>query len=85
MALPPVVLASFTRDPTRLGTRLGMSSMFNAVGSLTGAPFAGLILKSRAGGWLGLQLYSGFLFMATALGFLVLRFVLTGKKLLVKA
>ena len=85
VALPPVVLSSFTRDPSRLGTRLGMSSMFNALGSLFGAPIAGAILKSRAGGWLGLQLYSGFLFMATALGFLILRFVLTGGKILAKA
>ena len=85
VALPPVVLSSFTHDPTRLGTRLGMSSMLNAFGSLTGPVIAGAILQSRAGGWLGLQLYSGFLFMATAVGFIILRFVLTGKKLIAKA
>lgn len=84
VALPAVVLTSFTRDLSRLGTRLGMSAVFNAVGSLVGAPIAGAIMRAT-GSYLGIQLFAGFLFVATALLVLALRFVITGRKLLVQA
>ncbi|KAK7756721.1 hypothetical protein SLS62_001162 [Diatrype stigma] len=84
VALPAVVLTSFTRDLSRIGTRLGMSSVFNAVGSLVGAPIAGAIMRAT-GSYLGIQLFAGFLFVATALLVLALRFVITGRKLFVKA
>ncbi|KAI5862042.1 putative MFS monocarboxylate transporter [Durotheca rogersii] len=84
VALPAVVLTSFTRDLSRLGTRLGMSSVLNGVASLIGTPIAGAIL-SASGNYLGIQLFSGFLFMLTAAFMVVLRFEITGKKLLVRA
>ncbi|KAI1073491.1 putative MFS monocarboxylate transporter [Whalleya microplaca] len=84
VALPVVVLTSFTTDLSRLGTRLGMSSVLNAVGCLIGAPIAGAIL-SATGSYLGIQLFAGFVIMATAAILVILRFVITGKKLIVKA
>ncbi|KAI2622310.1 putative MFS monocarboxylate transporter [Hypoxylon sp. NC1633] len=84
VALPAVVLTSFTPDLSRLGTRLGMSSVLNSVASLIGTPIAGAILSST-GNYLGIQLFAGFLFMATAGSLVALRFALTGKKLIVKA
>ncbi|KAI1087576.1 putative MFS monocarboxylate transporter [Rostrohypoxylon terebratum] len=84
VALPAVVLTSFTPDLSLLGTRLGMSSVLNGVASLIGTPIAGAIL-SATGNYLGIQLFAGFLFMATAVFIAVLRFVITGKKLVTKA
>lgn len=84
VALPAVVLTSFTPDLSRLGTRLGMSSVVNAAASLIGAPIAGAILSST-GSYLGIQLFAGFLLMATAAVIAVLRFVVAGNKLFVKA
>ncbi len=84
VALPAVVLASFTRDLGRLGTRLGMSSLFNAVGSLAGAPASAAIMGATGGDYLAIQLFSGLLFVASALLLVALRFVLTGRRLLVK-
>lgn len=84
VALPAVVLTSFTPDLSRLGTRLGMSSMLNGIASLIGTPIAGAILSST-GNYLGIQLFAGFLFLATSVFIVVLRFVLTGRKLVAKA
>ena len=84
VALPAVVLTSFTKDLSRLGTRLGMSASFNAVCSLIGAPIAGAIMRAT-GSYLGIQLFSGILFMATALLILALRFAITGGKWFAKA
>ncbi|KAK6957291.1 hypothetical protein Daesc_000073 [Daldinia eschscholtzii] len=84
VALPAVVLTSFTTDLSRLGTRLGMSSMLNGGASLVGAPIAGKILNAT-GSYLGIQLFSGFLFIGTAMLVSILRFAITGKTLVVKA
>ncbi|OTB00546.1 hypothetical protein M426DRAFT_324213 [Hypoxylon sp. CI-4A] len=84
VALPAVVLTSFTTDLSRLGTRLGMSSMLNGVASLIGTPIAGAILGAT-GNYVGIQLFAGFLLMVTAAFIAALRFVITGKKWIVKA
>ncbi|KAK9778625.1 putative Major facilitator superfamily domain-containing protein [Seiridium cardinale] len=83
VALPAVVLTSFTSDLSRLGTRLGMSSVLNAFGSLIGAPIGGAILNST-GSYLGIQLYAGSIVTVTAGCLLALRFALTGMKLKAK-
>lgn len=67
--MPAVILASLTTDMSRFGTRMGMSSVLNAVASLCGSPIAGAILKST-GSYLGVQLFSG-LALVTTVGFLV--------------
>ncbi|KAI0841321.1 putative MFS monocarboxylate transporter [Hypoxylon sp. FL0890] len=84
VALPAVVLTSFTSDLGRLGTRLCMSSVFNGLASLIGAPIGGAILGAT-GNWLGDSLFAGFLFVGTAVFIAALRFALTGKKLVVRA
>lgn len=84
VALLAVVLTSFTHDLSRLGTRLGMSSVFNAFGCLIGAPIGGAILNST-GRYLGIQLYAGCVVTVTASCLLALRFALTGNKLKAKA
>lgn len=83
VALLAVVLASFT-DIRYLGTRLGMSSVMNAIGALIGAPIAGAILRSGSG-YVGMQLFSGIIMAGTALFLIGLRFSITGGRLRVIA
>ncbi|KAK6212445.1 hypothetical protein LQW54_005219 [Pestalotiopsis sp. IQ-011] len=84
VALPAVVLTSFTPDLGRLGTRLGMSSVLNALGSLVGAPIGGAILNAT-GSYVGIQLWAGCVILACASCLLALRFTLTGPVLKAKA
>ncbi|KAI5296271.1 hypothetical protein KEM52_004749 [Ascosphaera acerosa] len=66
ISLPAVCLASITEDLGRLGTRIGMMSVFEAAGTLCGAPVSGAI-RDRTGKWLGVQLYAGVGTVVTAL------------------
>jgi len=56
VSLPPAVVATMTRDPTKLGTRLGMIFLPIAAGLLVGNPVAGAVL---AHGWPGLMSFCG--------------------------
>ncbi|KAI5290221.1 hypothetical protein KEM54_002163 [Ascosphaera aggregata] len=58
ISLPAVCLASITDDLGKLGTRIGMMSVFEALGALCGAPVSGAI-RDHTGKWLGVQLYAG--------------------------
>jgi MFS family permease len=65
VAFAPVVLTSITDDLDYLGTRLGALSVLKGIGSLAGPPIAGAILQT-SGGYLGVQLFTGFSIMLSA-------------------
>ncbi|KAI0408165.1 MFS general substrate transporter [Xylaria palmicola] len=65
VAFAPVVLTSLTEDLSYLGTRLGVLNIFKGIGSVIGAPIGGAILQSN-GGYLGMQLFSAFSVLLTA-------------------
>ncbi|KAI5304047.1 hypothetical protein KEM56_006913 [Ascosphaera pollenicola] len=58
ISLPAVCLASITDDLHKLGSRIGMMSLLESMGTLCGAPVSGAILD-HTGKWLGVQLYGG--------------------------
>ncbi|KAI4593526.1 hypothetical protein KJ359_009212 [Pestalotiopsis sp. 9143b] len=64
VAFQPVVLTCFTDDLAYLGTRLGALSIMKGIGSLAGPPIAGAILQG-SGGYLGVQLFTGFAIMVS--------------------
>ncbi|KAI1338998.1 major facilitator superfamily domain-containing protein [Xylariaceae sp. FL0016] len=72
VAFAPVVLTNMTTDMGTLGTRLGALSVLKGVGSLAGTPIAGAILQG-GGGYLGMQLFTGFSILLTVAFSLVLR------------
>lgn len=80
VALMNVVLTTITADLSRLGTRLGMVSILKGVASLVGPPISGAIL-STTGSYLGVQLFSGFGMILTALPMLALRIVIVRREL----
>ncbi|KAJ2986980.1 hypothetical protein NUW58_g4762 [Xylaria curta] len=74
VAFAPVVLTSLTEDLSYLGTRLGVLNIFKGIGSVVGAPIGGAILRS-GGGYLGMQLFSAFSVLLTAVFAGVLQFI----------
>ncbi|PKS05115.1 hypothetical protein jhhlp_008482 [Lomentospora prolificans] len=76
VALGAVVLTTVTTDMSRLGTRLGMVSVLKGIGSLIGPPISGAILDA-SGSFLGVQLFSGFGIMLTALFSIALQFTVS--------
>lgn len=65
VAFGPVVLTSLMDDLSFLGTRLGVLNIFKGIGSLVGAPIGGAIIQN-GGGYLGMQLFSAFSILLTA-------------------
>ena len=71
VSLPPTALAALSPDPSRVGTRMGMSFSFAGFGLLLGSPIAGAILETRAG-FTGTSAFGagavmvGFIFMVLA-------------------
>ncbi|KAL2863876.1 MCT family MFS transporter [Aspergillus lucknowensis] len=84
VSLPPVVLASLTKDMRELGTRMGMVFAITSVGLLIGTPIGGAILGPLHE-YLGVQLFTGCCLTASALIFMGVRFSRTGIKLFVRA
>lgn len=78
VAFQPVVLTYITDDLSYLGTRLGVLSILKGVGSLAGPPIAGAILQT-AGGYLGVQLFTGFAIIVSVLFAVALRETLDSK------
>ena len=83
VSICPIALVVLTPHLNMLGERMGMSFAFSSIGLLFGTPVAGAIL-AKTGGWLGPQLFSGILLIATALMFLASRVSHSGWKFLVK-
>jgi len=80
VAFAPVVLTSLTDDLSYLGTRLGVLNIFKGIASVVGAPIGGAILQSR-GGYLGMQLFSAFSVLLTAVFAGILQIMIVrGKK-----
>ena len=57
---------------------MGVLAIWKGVGSLIGPPIAGVILDT-AGGYLGVQLFTGFIIMASVVFAIVLRLMLDRK------
>ncbi|KAF3023513.1 hypothetical protein E8E14_007443 [Neopestalotiopsis sp. 37M] len=77
VAFQPVVLTSITEDLSYLGTRLGALSIMKGVGSLAGPPVAGAILQG-SGGYLGVQLFTGFAIVVSVIFAVALRSLVGG-------
>ncbi|KAL5338993.1 major facilitator superfamily domain-containing protein [Aspergillus crustosus] len=84
VSLPPVVMASLTKDMRELGTRMGMVFAITSVGLLIGTPIGGAIL-SDSHEYLGVQLFTGCCLTISVVIFLGVRLSRTGLKLLVRA
>ncbi|RDW72525.1 MCT family MFS transporter [Aspergillus mulundensis] len=84
VSLPPVVMASITKDMRELGTRLGMVFAITSFGLLIGTPIGGAILNDT-NDYLGVQLFTGCAIAVAAAIFMGVRISRTGLKLAVKA
>lgn len=84
VSLPPVVMASLTKDIRDLGTRLGMMFATTSIGLLIGTPIGGAILNNT-NTYLGVQLFAACCLITSASIFAALRYSRTGPRLLVRA
>jgi MFS family permease len=84
VSLPPVVMASLTKDMRELGTRMGMVFAITSVGLLIGTPIGGAIL-SDSHKYLGVQLFTACALTVSVAIFLGVRLSRTGLKLAVRA
>jgi len=84
VSLPPTTLISLSPRLRVVGTRMGMSFAFSALGLLVGTPVSGAILNA-AGQFLGPQLLAGGTILAAAGFMIAARLYKVGGKLTVKA
>lgn len=71
VSLAPTTVLSLSPSLDVVGTRMGMSFVFAALGLFTGNPIAGAILT--ASGWLNLQLFCGVMTTSATLGWIAAR------------
>ncbi|EUC27776.1 hypothetical protein COCCADRAFT_110819 [Bipolaris zeicola 26-R-13] len=66
-----------------IGTRLGVASLCNAFGALTGSPLGGALISNKAGGgnnFLGLQLFCGCTMLSSIFAYGYARYLQAGLK-----
>jgi hypothetical protein len=78
------MVASITKDMSKLGTRIGALYAVSAVGALIGSPVAGEIVKTMDGGYSGLIGFSGASLMVGVGLAVCARAAIVGKKVWVK-
>lgn len=66
-AILQAALTSLTKDPQKMGTRMGMVLTLCAFASLAGPPIAGAIIDGSDGEYLGAQIWGGCLLLSSAL------------------
>ncbi|KAI0503301.1 major facilitator superfamily domain-containing protein [Xylaria bambusicola] len=79
VAFAPVVLTLLTEDLSYLGTRLGVLNIFKGIASVIGSPIGGAIIQ-RSGDYLGMQLFSAFSVLLTAVFAGVIQLMLSREK-----
>ncbi|THC96239.1 hypothetical protein EYZ11_004273 [Aspergillus tanneri] len=77
VSLPPVVMASLTKDMRDLGTRLGMIFTTTSIALLIGTPIGGAILNNT-NSYLGVQLFTACCLISSSSIFAALRISRTG-------
>jgi predicted MFS family arabinose efflux permease len=71
LGLPVASIVRLSDDPSKIGTRIGMTLLFVGIGALISYPIAGAILAGTGDTWLHLILFAGLLLAASTvvLGF----------------
>lgn len=87
VALPPVLFVALTKDKSKIGTRIGMGFAMCSAGALIGGPGGGGVLGTNAANlnWTGLWIFGGVCCIAGGVVYLILRIMLVGPRLKVKA
>lgn len=77
ISLAPALIAQIS-DIREIGIRTGTAFAFQSFGGLTGSPIGGAIVTAQGGSYLGLQLFCGFVMVASACVLCVARVRLAG-------
>lgn len=79
IGLAPTLIAQIS-DIREIGTRVGTAFALQSLGALTGSPIGGALVKQRHGDYLGLQLFCGFVMLASVFVLFVARYIQVGLK-----
>ncbi|KAI1753323.1 major facilitator superfamily domain-containing protein [Xylaria castorea] len=79
LGLPVASIVRFSDDPSKIGTRIGMTLLFVGVGALISYPIAGAIVGDN-NNWLGLIIFSGVLLAASTIVLAMSRIAKVGKE-----
>lgn len=79
LGLPVASIVRLSDDPSKIGTRIGMTLLFVGIGALISYPIAGAILGD-SDNWLGLILFSGVLLAASTLILAISRIAKIGRQ-----
>ncbi|KAI0197626.1 major facilitator superfamily domain-containing protein [Astrocystis sublimbata] len=78
LGLPVASIVRLSDDPSKIGTRIGMTLLFVGIGALISYPIAGAILGG-SDNWLGLMLFSGVLLAASTVVLAISRIAKIGQ------
>ena len=79
-SLFPTTLASLTKDPKYLGTRIGMTFSLAGFGCLTGPPIGGALIRQDNGRYLYAQIFAALAMGVGCVALVAARFTLAGWK-----
>jgi predicted MFS family arabinose efflux permease len=81
LGLPVASIVRLSDDPTKIGTRIGMTLLFVGIGALISYPIAGAILGDASdGNWLGLILFAGVLLAVSTVTLAAARIAKVGRQ-----
>ncbi|KAI1358620.1 major facilitator superfamily domain-containing protein [Xylaria arbuscula] len=79
LGLPVASIVRLSDDPSKIGTRIGMTLLFVGIGALISYPIAGAILGD-SDNWLGLILFSGVLLATSTIILAICRITKLGRQ-----
>lgn len=59
VSLPPAVIASISKDPRKIGIRVGQSFSIVSLAALMGTPISGALQVRERGGFWGMAVFAG--------------------------
>lgn len=84
-SLFPAAVGSLSKDPTRVGTRVGMILGVVSISCLTGPPIGGALISMNDGDFLYAQLFGGFTLLGGCLFYLAVALITRSRNLRVDA
>lgn len=82
VSLPPAVVAAISRDPRKIGIRVGQSFTIVSFGALTGPSISGAIQQQQNGAFSGMAFFAGFIVLSGGIVLFVTRIIWSRKVLL---
>jgi len=84
VSLPPSTLVALSPDLSKVGTRIGMSFGFSAIGALVGSPVGGALLNLETGHYAHMQIFCAVVMLVGCVMLAIARVAKSGVAIMVK-